>query len=113
MFIKREVWRKHRPGWGGVGGQWCRERHKQRARERECFGMLYPCFGGGLNHFYGDSPSGLPLANRLTLSGLEAEIWPDPGPSPLCPALLSKTHASARVSGKLTGGIMVWRPALR
>ena len=30
------------------------------------------CFGGDLNHLYGCSTSGLPLANHLALSGLES-----------------------------------------
>ena len=62
------------------------------------------CFGGGLNHLYGGNPSGFPLANHPVLSGLES-IWPDLGPSPVC------THvSSARVSGKLTGHVIVWHP---
>ena len=38
------------------------------------------CFGGGLNHLYGDSASRLPLANHLALSGLEPTFDLTQGP---------------------------------
>ena len=64
------------------------------------------CFGGGLRHLCGLSPSGLPLANHLASSGFGRTQGP-----PLSAHLLGRMDSSARVSGKLTGCAMVWRPS--
>ena len=52
------MWRKH--------GQALRERERGRGRERAM------SFWGGLNHLYGGSSSGFPLANHLALLGSES-----------------------------------------
>ena len=67
MFIKREE-RENKCGEaqaGPVSGVVSREIETEREEESAM------SFGGGLNHLYGDSPSGPPLANQLALSGRE------------------------------------------
>ena len=46
-----------------------REREIETERAREDVGDT--CFGCQINHLYGGSPPGLPLANHFALSGLE------------------------------------------
>ena len=116
--MKRED--KCRESIGGLEGEEERKRERESVcvcvcvcvcvwvRERERGSAT--CFGGGLNHLYGDSPSGLPLANHLALSGLESIFGLTQGP-PLCVCTsFSQMDSSARVSGKLTGYTMVWHP---
>ena len=57
-------------GTGRLGELWRgrekdRDRQRERAREEES----NTCFGSGLNHLYGGSPSRVPLANHLASSG--------------------------------------------
>lgn len=84
-------------GWQGEG---------QRQRDKESDA----CFGGDLNHLYGNSPPGLPLANHLASSGLEPTCGLTEGP-PLCAHSIFqprwKVDSSARVSGKLRGYAVV------
>ena len=65
------MWRKH---WQAPVAETEREGKK---REQQM------CFGGGLNHLYGGSPSGLPLVNHLALSDLESTFSLTQGPT-LC-----------------------------
>ena len=62
---------------------------------------------GGLNHVSGGSSSRFPLAYHLAFVWPWVHIWPD---SPVCEHLLAKMDSIARVSGKLTGQIVVRRP---
>ena len=71
------------------------DREREKAREKES----NVCFGGPLNHLYGGSPSGLPLANHLALSG-----------SGLTQGPALRMDFSTRVSGKLTGSTVFWCP---
>ena len=78
-------------------------KHGQALRERAM------SFWGGLNHLYGGSSSGFPLANHLALSGFESGSGLTRALLCVRAHLLAKMDSSARVSGKLTGHIMVWR----
>lgn len=84
IYLKREE-REDRfgesTGTSRLGGGM--ERERERDREKEQRAQESKCFGGRLNHFYGSSPSQLPLANHLVLSGLESEFGLTQGP-PLC-----------------------------
>ena len=80
---------------GGEGKGREREKDRQTERTREQH-ML----GGSLNHVYGGSLFGLPLASRLASSGLGLTQ----GPS-------LRMESSTRGSGKLTGSAMVWCPS--
>ena len=92
---RREVWRRrrHRLRWrvglGGTEGDGRRE----RARER-------PCFGGGLNHFFADSPPGPPVAHHLASSGLE----PTCGLTQGLP--WAHAHRGTRGGSGVSGGLM-------
>ena len=74
MLIRRED-----IGKALLGPQGCWERERDREKEKES----PVCFGGGLNDFFGGSPSRLPLANHLALSDLESTFSQTQGP-PLC-----------------------------
>lgn len=71
---------------------------RDRARDRE--GTA--CFGGGLNHLCGGSPSGPPLACHLALPGFGLTQ------GPACTSCSRDgMDSSTRVSGKLTGSPLV------
>lgn len=91
IYLKREE-REDRfgesTGTSRLGGGM--ERERERDREKEQRAQESKCFGGRLNHFYGSSPSQLPLANHLVLSGFGLTK------SPLC-IFLARMDSSTRV----------------